>query len=89
MRAPETQEVCPACGHIEGQHLKHCRVAYWTDKCHKAWSDLDLETFKRMQADRLLRYFVAFHSPGDMPEEFKGGQFAERLAEAKTLLGIP
>lgn len=34
----------------------------------------------------LLRYFVAFHSPGDMPEEFSGGQMATRLAQARRWL---
>jgi hypothetical protein len=23
---PETRSVCPACGHIDGAHLDHCRI---------------------------------------------------------------
>lgn len=24
---PETRPVCPACGHVDGYHLRHCRIA--------------------------------------------------------------
>jgi hypothetical protein len=24
---PETRPVCPACGHVDGAHLNHCRIA--------------------------------------------------------------
>lgn len=33
----------------------------------------------------LLRYFVAFHTPGEMPEGFAGGQMARRVEQAKRL----
>lgn len=29
---PETRAVCPACGQIEGAHLKHCRIAKLTEE---------------------------------------------------------
>jgi hypothetical protein len=41
------------------------------------------------RAVELLRYFVAFHTAGDMPAEFQGGQLPQRIEQAKKLIACP
>jgi hypothetical protein len=33
-----------------------------------------------------LRYFVAFHTEGELPKEFQGGQLVRRIARCRELL---
>lgn len=56
----ETRPVCPACGHIDGAHLDHCRIA----ELERELATAKMEA-KTLQGFADLWYFAMDHAPGD------------------------
>lgn len=73
---PRTEMKCVRCGGFSSART-----------CWHCSNMPDAVTFAHCEMlKELLRYFVAFHTPGPMPERFQGGQMADRLKQARDIL---
>lgn len=70
---------CPALFEVRGDEIEPLKM-------ERSCPDVAICEQTLKEAVTLLRFFVAFHSPGDMPKEFSGGQMVGRLEEAKEWL---